>query len=498
MPRAAIYIRISPQEADQPGREKLSLSVQESRCRAAAIEDGYASDDLEVFRDDRRTSRNLSRPAMQLLLSRLAEFDAIYAVDQSRVSSSVRDLEDLRLQLIAAGVDLLVLDGSVELGTPAGTFMSRIDAASREYRMDVQIARSIDSLRQLAERGHHHGRCPFGYRRPRDAGGHIIRDAPLEVEPAEAEVVRRIFRAIASGRSLAAVCRELTSAGVRGRMGSTQWRGRGVRLIVRNPVHRGRVAYGGEEFQADHEPLVSDALWHAAQVALQARSHRRGGAGSTLSPLLTCGVCGGVVSCCGGRTYRCADRLLRPTRDRHVPVDKAAACVEATLWAWVEALFGSDVLVRAAERASGDAGEPVDVGAEVAALDEQIAWNVEVGRGGGMPAGMVVDLNRELMARRRELLARVPVGEGLDGRSMRWLREHSAYTVDWLRSREPSQAVHYLSRVFSSVKLYRDGMVFEHLLEIPARGVAYPEYEDWRHCWGPVDLTPWSPSDPPF
>ena len=60
---AALYLRVSTEEQ---AREGLSLSMQEERCREAALADGCQ--DIQVFRDDGYSGTTLERPALQRLV----------------------------------------------------------------------------------------------------------------------------------------------------------------------------------------------------------------------------------------------------------------------------------------------------------------------------------------------------------------------------------------------------------------------------------------------
>src|SRR5205807_1492006 len=99
---------------------------------------------------------------------------------------------------------------------------------------------------------HVHGSVPYGYR---SAG-----QGRLEVDPAEAEVVRRIFESAKRGAGVRRIARELNEAGIASPRGKT-WSGQGVSGILANPVYRGE-RYAVKNAQPR---IVTARLWNAAQ-----------------------------------------------------------------------------------------------------------------------------------------------------------------------------------------------------------------------------------------
>lgn len=497
---AAIYTRVSTDEQAERG---LSLDIQEARCRDMA--ERHGATEICVYQDDGYTSLSLDRPALQRLLADLLRLDRIYVLDQSRWSRDPADLEDLRARLLDANVALIPLSSPLDQTTPHGQFVSRIEVAADRYTVDVSRAKTMASLTELAARGHHHARTPLGYARPRDAGGHIIRDVPLEVVAHEAEIIQRIYQEYAAGQPIAEIQRGLVADGVLSRRRECVWAVSTIARILDNPIYTGRVRYAGEVYDADHRAIVTDRLWRTARARRARESHVRPPSRGTLCPLLRCGVCGGRIQAVGGgregrnRSYRCRDRQRRPPADRHPALYKSRHAVEACIWAWVADLLSGDVLEGALERLSGMPA-PDDRGrfeAELLEVERQVAYNLEAARAGGLPHDMLAEQQGPLLARREELLGTLSAGG--DGRltagQVRRLRRRGPRLVERLSAQDAGHQRQFLQLLIAHVELHHGGvMIWPAVRGVPRHGVAYPAWRGPHHGWDRPDLSvPWSP-----
>lgn len=138
----------------------------------------------------------------------------------------------------------------------------------------------------------------YGYRRPRDAVGNYIKNAKLQIEESEAEVVKFIFNAFLAGYSIESISSILTEIGCQTKLGNTNWNEGSISYILRNERYCGNVLTW-KSFTADifehkkrknhqdrdqylytkvHDPIVSIEQFDAAQVLLENRKHGvRGG-----------------------------------------------------------------------------------------------------------------------------------------------------------------------------------------------------------------------------
>jgi DNA invertase Pin-like site-specific DNA recombinase len=158
----------------------------------------------------------------------------------------------------------------------------------------------------------------------------------LEVVPAEAEVVRRIFEDTCHGVGQRAIARRLNAEGVPTVTG-VPWGQASVGSLLLIPLHKGLVRHNGEVFPGVHEAIVTVKLWDDAAKARSSQARKAGGRWPNGSHLFT----GGLLRCkCGSamlprteptrrtgstyQVYQCAGRLAHGVEfcDR-TPIDRA-------------------------------------------------------------------------------------------------------------------------------------------------------------------------------
>lgn len=125
-----------------------------------------------------------------------------------------------------------------------------------------------------------------------------------EVDPEQADVVRRIGRLYIDGKRLEDIAAILNQEGVpsprastviRGSTPSGRWSTSAVNRLVKNPVYAGFVRYRGELFPGEHEPIWTPEEWAAISSRNDhARVHpfHHARRGYILSNLAYCGLCG--------------------------------------------------------------------------------------------------------------------------------------------------------------------------------------------------------------
>jgi len=78
-------------------------------------------------------------------------------------------------------------------------------------------------------------------------------------------VVERIFRLAADGRSLPAIAKALRDEKAPTRNGGV-WRPSTIRGMLRNRFYTGRVDFDGKLVEAQHDAIVTDALFSKANT----------------------------------------------------------------------------------------------------------------------------------------------------------------------------------------------------------------------------------------
>jgi DNA invertase Pin-like site-specific DNA recombinase len=380
---AASYERVSTRAQGQTG---FSLAAQSKDAAAFAGEHGWLLPEHLRFRDgeDRHASgADWDLPGLNAMLdaARRREFALLLVPTVDRFARDMTKALVLEQQLRKHGVRVVYLTAPVE-DTAEGRLLLRQLQSFAEFERDKIAFRTMRGRREKIARGLvlGSGPVPYGYRYVKT--GDPARVERMEVDPATAPIVARIFSE-ALRRSAIDIADRLNADGVklpRGSRSGAGWRQYHVLRILTNPTYCGRVLYGagvgraraaaylersGEFASVAVPALVSPALWQQVQEATACRHEVRGGARKPgldpflLRGLLTCGHCGGQLSAKWNvsgsrqpyRQYHCirsrpfvARRLERdmcPMRDVH------AGDIEASVWAVVTGVLADPARLRA-------------------------------------------------------------------------------------------------------------------------------------------------------
>lgn len=316
--RTVIYARFS-----SDNQNARSTADQIALCRERAEREGWSI--VAVFEDAAISGAAgmdaTQRPGLNAMLKcvEAGGVDQVLAESTDRISRHVADSHLIRERIEFAGARLFTLfDGTV---TPMiGLIKGFTDA---QFRSDL-AARVRRGQRGSVQQGRSSGGVAYGYRRVSrfDEKGEAIRGL-REIDPEEAEVVRRIFRDYAAGRSARQIARALNEEGVAGPR-SAFWQDGTIAGrkdtgfgILRNRVYLGKVLYGrskvvvnpvtrrkmmratGEvptEQDVPEHRIIDDELWERVQAELARNSTTRAERSRRPKHLLSgmgeCGVCG--------------------------------------------------------------------------------------------------------------------------------------------------------------------------------------------------------------
>lgn len=196
--------------------------------------------------------------------------------------SSPEDLQQLKLQMFVSNIEFEHIRQRLQRGSEAS-----------------------------ARRGNYIGsKPPYGYDK-------VQGKAAIVPNATESPVVQTVYRMAAEGSNKGAIARRLNESGIPTRHGGT-WTPARIGAILSNPVYKGMVRYGyrrqkvvsrdGMRFvrrstvsepgdyilvQGNHEPLVPEGVWDAAQRAFEAAPVPRDRTlRNPLSGLIVCGLCG--------------------------------------------------------------------------------------------------------------------------------------------------------------------------------------------------------------
>ncbi len=229
------------------------------------------------------------------------------------------------------GVNLICVEDGIDSSKDAGKLMISVLSAVAEIERENIRVQTMEGRIQKAREGRWNGGfAPYGYR---------LVDGKLEVNEEEAEAIRVIFQQYTTTDVGAnGIAKYLENHGIhkiqRQNGKNPLFDARLVRLILKNPVYCGKIAYGRRKTEKVHgtrndyrlveqdnyllvdglhEGLVSEEVWQATQVKLlaQAKKYEHVNRGlNERTHLLT-----GIVKCpiCGAGMY--ANKSIKYRKD---------------------------------------------------------------------------------------------------------------------------------------------------------------------------------------
>ncbi len=334
---SGIYVRVSTNQQN----EGTSLDTQEQRCLEAATAMGGTVSPRHIWRETASAS-DTNRPLLVDMRRcvREREIEALFIYDTDRLSRNPIDLLTLVTEAQTFGVDVRFVQGGADT-SPQGQLILYVRGyASQQERLHMR-ERTMRGKAAIAARG----RMPigdgwglYGYRYdPATKSRYIIEE--------EAVIIRRIFREIASGDTMYAVCCRLTAEGVPTKHNCGVWHVTTLRQILSRTAYFGVDVYGKQRIQTvggrKHiedqprdswiiiegysPPIITKAEFDAAHRQLEMRQPvRRTNRVNFLTGITRCGQCGSAIVKTAPDYYRCRrtqkSRLSAPTCfEGHLP-----------------------------------------------------------------------------------------------------------------------------------------------------------------------------------
>ncbi len=402
--RAIVYARVS---TDAQERDGTSLETQERACRQFANEEGWRV--VEAIRDA-ASGFSLDRPGVERVrrLLRAGAVDVLVAYAVDRLSRNQNQIGVLFDEVQQAGARLEFVTERFE-DTAVGRFILAARAFVGEVEREKMAERTTRGKIERARSGRipqAFGRGCYGYTYNPVTG-------QREVEPFQAEIVRRIFPRYAETRSFDRVAYELNQDGISAFDGG-RWYPITIRRLLRNESYTGRLAYRRSrwvksrgkdgklrrrqverplddrvEIEGASPLIIDDGIWQRVQdiIADPERTKRALTPARTyeLRGRMKCGVCGAAMV---GQTlkvkgkpyayYRCRHAYDR-RNGKHCETRYVRAIdLEQAVWREVTAVLSRPMLVleeleraRTGDRQPTHTEERAQLEREVAGLQER-------------------------------------------------------------------------------------------------------------------------------
>lgn len=361
--RAALYARFSSDL-----QRATSIEDQFRNCRKRAESEDWTI--VATFADAAMSGSDANRPQYRAMLDAAArrEFDVLIVDDLSRLTRDAVECERAIRRLEFAGLRIIATSDGYDSTSKARKVHRGFKGLMNEIFLDDLRERVHRGLTGQAQKRYWCGGRPYGYRlKPvldpsrLDVYGQPARiGTVLEIDEAQAAVVRDIFARFADGASCLAIARDLNARGISS-PGSTWkrqtrrcngWMASAVRVILKNPLYCGRLRWNVSQFVRDPDTgkhqrrrrpatewvehreeslrIVSDELYVQAQARTRilANSDRRLKSGGKpkylLSGLLVCNVCKAHYVIADARSYACSGHWNGGACANHIRVRRDA------------------------------------------------------------------------------------------------------------------------------------------------------------------------------
>ncbi len=296
--RACAYCRVSTDNDEQLS----SFELQQAHYRQV-VQDHPNWELKHIYADEGISGTSLkNRDAFNEMIEacKRGEYDLIITKSVSRFARNLVDcislIRMLKGQSPPVGV-FFETDNLYTLSESSEFMLTFLASFAQEESVKKREAMEW-SLHQRFKDGKLLTPAPLGYDRPKDVTGRYIKYAPLEINEAEAKVVRFIYDSFLSGWSQEQIASFLTDIGCETKSGGTEWSSGSIGYILTNERYCGNVLTW-KTFTADlfehrhkknqhdrdqylyknhHEAIISVEQFEAVQALLNNhRHHVRGG-----------------------------------------------------------------------------------------------------------------------------------------------------------------------------------------------------------------------------
>jgi SOS regulatory protein LexA len=296
---AVIYLRVSS-SGQLTGHSKEGYSIEGQREACERHAERLGARIIGEYVEPGRTATNIRRPALQRMLSELAQLRPSYVIfyDLSRVAREELDAFWLLAEIKRHGAKLestLEHIADDDTGMLIYTILAGVNA-HRSRSDGKKVKMGLD--RKFADGGTH-GVAPIGYLNIRDTdNGKEVRS--VAIDPERAALVQLGFEAFATGDYSITTLREmLEEIGLRTRATARRpakpLSRNGVYKILRDDYYIGIVTRDGVKREGRHEAIINPLVFEKVQRTLAA--HRLSGDRTKkhahyLKGSIFCGCCG--------------------------------------------------------------------------------------------------------------------------------------------------------------------------------------------------------------
>lgn len=296
--KAAIYLRVSTIDQATKGntnRDGFSIPAQREACIRKA--ESLEATDIKEYTDRGESARTAARPALQRLLGDLSKkksFDYVIVHKLDRLARSTFDDVAICFAIKESGAQLVSVTENID-NTPSGGLMHGIMAAIAEFYSRNLAAEALKGAVEKAKQGGTPYMAPIGYTNIIERTNHR-ENRTVILDSERAPLVTWGIEHYATGDfSKVQLREELMRRGLKNRPNvNKQFSLTSLDRMLSNRYYLGYVNYCGIEYKGNHQPLVTPAVFAAAQAVRLSQNYHRGKSHKHfhyLSRLLVCERC---------------------------------------------------------------------------------------------------------------------------------------------------------------------------------------------------------------
>ena len=289
----ALYPRVSTQEQ---AKEGYSIGEQIERLNKYCEAMGWTV--YKTYTDPGYSGGDINRPGLQAMIEdvKAGKVDKVVVYKLDRLSRSQKDtlilIEDV---FLANNVDFVSVSESFDTSTPVGRAVLGLLAVFAQLEREQIKERMGMGKQARAKEGKFNGGTePIGY------DYNVAKDL-LEVNEYEAMQVREVFDLFLKGTPLRTIETLFLKKGYKHKHGA--WDPKAMRRCMSHKIYLGYINYNGEDYKAEHTPIIDEETFIKANKLLADRQEQykqtgiKPGAQTTyLGGMLYCKHCGGKYS----------------------------------------------------------------------------------------------------------------------------------------------------------------------------------------------------------
>jgi site-specific DNA recombinase len=304
--RAAVYCRVSTLHQKEKG---YSLEWQREHMPARAISEGYSVTNEDIY-IEAESGTSILRPEFRKMMALIesGHYQAIFVAEKSRLSriDDPTEAGEIIRMVLKHNCKVFTVNSVFDPSNPEGRFHWMIDDAVNV--LEIQKAKQRfkrGKFAKVQQGGYIGGTPPKGYKfAGRDP---VTGKMRFEVDEAEAEMIRRMFKLALTGMSIGGIKNQLTEEGYKTYTGSIARR-------LKNPHYAGYAHNVPNNLLVEENnylvPIISkDDFWAVQKRFTNPSRSRR--ARFPLTGILTCGNCDTAMKIGftnGYRIYVCPSR----------------------------------------------------------------------------------------------------------------------------------------------------------------------------------------------